>query len=156
MRGDRSAPARRSRAKAVPHSHLNAPAYPNPATGTIWPPRGWSEVGIRNHEVRSNRAQAFLITWSAASTSSSERRDYERISPTEARMREFMQLARNPMAAAVVLQEATTAVLDMRGFARADTHPIPRPDLTGPARTPGRAGTHNGQVRPRPSGMRPA
>jgi hypothetical protein len=119
---DRSDRTRRSRAKAIPHSHRELPAYPNPATGTAWPPRGWSEAGIRNHEMRSNRVKAFLCAWGAADTVLA---GCGGMSPNEARMREFMQLARDPIAAAAVLQDATTAVLDMRGFARADTHPIP-------------------------------
>lgn len=127
MAQDRSGPPRRSRAKAVPHSHRELPAYPNPATGTTWPPRGWTEAGIRNHEVRSNRVKAFLCAWGAADTVLA---NCGGMSPNEARMREFMQLARDPLAAATVLEEATTAVLDMRGFARADTHPIPTTPAT--------------------------
>lgn len=121
MAQDRSRPPRRNRAKAIPHSHRELPAYPNPATGTAWPPRGWTEAGIRNHEVRSNRVKAFLCAWGAADTVLAR---CAGMSPNEARMREFMQLARDPLAAAAVLVEATTAVLGMRGFARADTHPI--------------------------------
>lgn len=142
---DRSSTTRRSRAKAVPHSHRKTPTYPNPATGRTWPPRGWDEAGIRNHEIRSQRVQAFLVTWGAAAMgAASSRENYERISPTEARMRELQQFARSPFAAALVLQEATTAVLDLRGFARADTHPIPRAELPQPTRRTGnRAGTYS-------------
>ncbi len=136
---------RRSRAKATPHSHLLPPTYPNPATGTLWPPRGWSEAGIRNHEVRFNWVKAFLCTWGAAGVQ--EATSHGKMPPAEARMRELMQFARDPLAAATVLTDATTAVLDMRGFTRADTHPIPRPDLSpGTRRTAGRSGTHNGTI----------
>lgn len=120
-----AARARRSRAKLVPHSHRRSPTYPDPATGRTWPPRGWSEAGIRNHEVAHKRAMSFLTTFGVAGSTTAA--DYPKIPVTEARIRELAQFGRDRDAAAAVLEEATTSVLDLRGFARADTHPIQRP-----------------------------
>lgn len=120
-----AARGRRTRAKLIPHSHRRRPTHPDPVTGRAWPPRGWTEAGIRDHEISHARVVAFLSTWGAADNALAH---CGRISVTAARLRELAQFGRDRTSAAAVLEDATTTVLDLRTFARADTHPIPHYD----------------------------
>jgi hypothetical protein len=131
-----SAAARRSRAKITPHSHRDTPVYPDPATGRTWPPRGWTYEAIHVFRRHHERTDRFLRAWGAAQRNPNFDRQ---IDTAAARLRELSQFGADPATAGEALREAHTALLDLKALARADTHPIYRPDpLRLPSRRPDR------------------